>query len=74
MSKLITMIAVVALSLCWPGLTYAADTEGKVSQIVMPPVQNGKHVVRIYFSTRINDRWGCPQNPGYIDTNNASSL
>lgn len=49
------------------GLASAADTQGKVSRIVTMPVTNGKHVVRIYFSSHTNDRWDCLPTPGYVE-------
>lgn len=54
------------------GVVAAADTQGKVSKIVTLPVTNGKHVVRIYFSSHTNDRWLCLQNQGYIEANDGS--
>jgi hypothetical protein len=54
------------------GVANAADTQGKVSKIVTLPVTNGKHVIRIYFSSYTNDRWGCLQNPGYIEANDGA--
>jgi hypothetical protein len=69
--KKLTCIASVLLSL-GAGVANAADTQGKVSKVVTLPVMNGKHVVRIYFSTYTSDRFGCLQNLGYIEANDAS--
>jgi hypothetical protein len=52
---------------------HAADTQGTVSRVVTLPVINGKHAVRIYFSSVTSDRWGCLQNPGYIEANDATA-
>lgn len=51
----------------------AADTQGMVSRVVTLPVTNGKHAVRVYFSSYTNDRWNCLQNLGYVEANDASS-
>jgi hypothetical protein len=50
---------------------WAGDTEGKVARVVTPPTVAGKHVVRIYFSSFTSDRWGCLQNPGYVEAHDA---
>ena len=54
------------------GGAQAADTQGIVSQVVTLPVVNGKHVVRIYFSSYTSDRFLCLQNTGYVEANDAS--
>jgi hypothetical protein len=68
--------AVVLLTIalmCHFSLAADSDTEGVVSKIVTMPVVNGKHIVRIYFSSYISDRWGCLQNQGYIEANDATT-
>lgn len=54
------------------GVASAADSQGKVSRVVTMPVTNGKHIVRVYFSSYTSDRWGCLQNLGYIEASDAS--
>ena len=54
------------------GVASAADTQGKVSKVVTLPVTNGKHVVRIYFSSHTSDRWNCLQTLGYVEANDGS--
>jgi hypothetical protein len=48
------------------------DSAGKVSEIVTRPVYSGKHIVRIHFSSYTQDRFGCLQNLGYIEANDAT--
>lgn len=65
-------IACATLVASLAGSVQAADTQGIVSRVVTMPVVNGKHAVRIYFSSYTHDRWQCLQNPGYVEANDAS--
>jgi hypothetical protein len=65
-------IACATLIASFAGSVQAADVQGIVSQVVTLPVVNGKHVVRIYFSSYTHDRWLCLQNTGYVEANDAS--
>jgi hypothetical protein len=67
----LTCIALIVL-FSGIGVANAADTQGKVSKVVTLPVTNGKHIVRIYFSSHTSDRWGCLQTLGYIEANDGS--
>jgi hypothetical protein len=68
----IKSIACATLIASFAGSVQAADTQGIVSRVVTLPVVNGKHVVRIYFSSYTSDRFLCLQNTGYIEANDAS--
>lgn len=72
MAKLKSLVAYTLLLTPWIGVANAADTQGTVSRVVTLPVTSGKHIVRIYFSSYTNDRWGCLQNFGCIEANDAS--
>jgi hypothetical protein len=69
--KAIVMLVIVFM--CNFSLAADSDTEGMVSKIATMPVVNGKHTVRIYFASYISDRWGCLQNQGYIEANDATT-
>lgn len=68
--------ALAGLAILWcmlgVGIARAGDTDGFVSKIVVPPITNGKHIVRIYFSSYTADRWGCLQGLGYIEANDGT--
>lgn len=66
-------LAAVVIFFLALGVANAADTQGKVSRIVTLPVTNGKHVVRVYFASHTNDRWGCLQSLGYVEAHDQSS-
>ena len=71
MRKLV-WIACATLIASFAGNAQAADTQGIVSRVVTLPVVNGKHTVRIYFSSYTSDRFQCLQNYGYIEANDAT--
>ena len=73
MLKLRVGITAALLCILAAGVSNATpDIQGKVSKVVTLPVAAGKHAVRIYFSSHVNDRWGCLQNFGYIEANDAT--
>src|SRR5436190_13550823 len=67
------LVAALLALVCAASMAAAADTEGVVSRVVVLPVTNGKHVLRIYFASYVNDRWGCLQGIGYIEANDTSA-
>jgi hypothetical protein len=73
MSRIKGFVACAALIAGMVGSVDAADTQGVVSSVVTMPVANGKHVVRIYFSSYTQDRWLCLQNTGYVEASDASA-
>lgn len=70
--KVLTCIASLMLA-SGVGVASAADTQGKVSRVVTLPLTNGNHIVRIYFSSHTNDRWGCLQSLGCVEANDGST-
>ena len=59
------------------GIIWSGDTQGALSRVEVRPLAAGKHTIRFYFQTPLqNDRFGCfaSGGPGYLEMTDANSF